>query len=506
MRHWQCLLVYTLFILYAMPTRSQYIFKRYYIPPQSNAPTCFMPYNNKLYFFAVDSTKGLQLWHFENDETFYDFDLNYSGKSYANSMAVLNSKLYLTADRGLGTEIYSYDGIHEPVLVKDIAPGYESSEPVHLNIFNSKLFFIAHDNFDDLHGHQIWSHDPATNITKQETFEACDYTVNSSCNFEELTLFNNELFFRAGINNGYQLYSYDPEISKISLISDTIFPNNSEYPSGLSVLNDELFFSANTIQYGTELYVYDGAGVPKRISDLLPGKRSGVLYNLHPDFKKQDKCFFKDRIYFIGVDTQSVLNTMLCGYNILNGTSAPVLSASGGPQHLSILTELAVYNNTLFFSASDSFNINDELWQYDGINPPALVKDINHGSEGSYPSYFKVWNNSLFFTAYSKAKGVELYKMTDTSIKTSFNQHFALYPNPSKNICYLDVSLNAPDSFAILLDDILGRQVYYSGRLNFMNGTVTIPIDVATLSSSVYMLRIVDEKGKVVYTAKMVKE
>jgi ELWxxDGT repeat protein len=503
-------IIFLVLFFEAFSCRSQYTFSKYYIPLKSYAPTNFTPYNNKLYFYAVDSIKGYQLWHFESEQTFFDFDLNYAGKpGYATSMTVLNNKLYFVADRGLGVELYSYDGIHEPVLVKDIASGLESSDPIYLNVLNNKLYFIAHDNFDDQHGDQIWSHDPVTGITKQETFALCGWTVNSSCDFDELTLFRNRLFFRASTNTGYQLYAYDAVESRILLVNDTASPDNSDYPSGLCVLDDKLFFSANTSQYGTELYKYNGTTTPERLTDIIPGKRSGVLYNVNYHSRNANKVFFNGEVYFIGVDTQIPLNTILCSYNTLDGTSTPVLSAKGGYQHISIITELVVYNNSLFFSTRDDSSLSNdyELWKYDGINPPSLVKDINPGPESSYPSYFKVWNNSLFFTAYNQ-NGAEavLYKMTDTTIKTSFNQYFVLHPNPARNICYLDVSLNEPGSFAVLVDDMLGRQVYRSGKLNYASGTVTVPIDVSNLSSDVYILRVVDERGRTIYTAKLVKQ
>jgi ELWxxDGT repeat protein len=423
-------------------------------------------------------------------------------------MAVLNNKLYFIADRGLGVELYSYDGIHEPALVKDIAPGSESSDPMHLNVFNNKLYFIAHDNFDDQHGDQIWSHDPVTGITKQETFAPCKWTVNSSCNFEELTQYNGKLYFTASIDTVYyRLSVFDPITNKIFLVNESSGSSFTYWQGHLNVLNNKLFFVANTNEYGTELYSYDGVSFPDRLSDIIPGKRSGALYNLHPQFKDQTMCFFKDKVYFIGVDTEVPLNTILCSYNAFDGTSAPVLSANGSYQHLSIITELVVYNNILFFSERDDSGLNyrDRLWKYDGINPPSLVKEI--GPESSYPSYFKVWNNSLFFIACNK-DGVEaeLYKMTDTTIKTLFNQHFVLYPNPVKDICYLDVSLNESGNFAVLVDDMLGRQVYRSGKLNYASGTVTVPIDVSNLSSAVYILRVVDERGRTVYTSKLVKQ
>ncbi len=60
-----------------------------------------------------------------------------------------------------------------------------------------------------------------------------------------------------------------------------------------------------------------------------------------------------------------------------------------------------------------------ELWQSDGTAAgTVMLKDINPGNEGSYPSDFVVINGTLYFTAYTPSSGVELWKTDGTNSGT----------------------------------------------------------------------------------------
>lgn len=51
----------------------------------------------------------------------------------------------------------------------------------------------------------------------------------------------------------------------------------------------------------------------------------------------------------------------------------------------------------------------NELWEYDGINPPTLIMDINPGSFNGVLSGFIIFNNKLFFAADNGIDGYELW-------------------------------------------------------------------------------------------------
>ena len=51
--------------------------------------------------------------------------------------------------------------------------------------------------------------------------------------------------------------------------------------------------------------------------------------------------------------------------------------------------------NKLHFVAYNSTNGN-EIWAYDGVNPPTMVADIYPGTGASNPISFTIFNNKLY--------------------------------------------------------------------------------------------------------------
>ena len=74
--------------------------------------------------------------------------------------------------------------------------------------------------------------------------------------------------------------------------------------------------------------------------------------------------------------------------------------------------------DTIFFAARDDDH-GRELWKTDGTAAgTALVKDIDPGDGGSYPEYLTNFNGTLFFTADDGDHGTELWKSDGTAAGT----------------------------------------------------------------------------------------
>ena len=80
-------------------------------------------------------------------------------------------------------------------------------------------------------------------------------------------------------------------------------------------------------------------------------------------------------------------------------------------------SDFIVFNNALYFEASDGTNGN-ELWKYDGNNAPSMVADINSGSGDSAPGYFFVFDNDLFFVAINEGDLGSLFRYSVESTIT----------------------------------------------------------------------------------------
>jgi len=96
------------------------------------------------------------------------------------------------------------------------------------------------------------------------------------------------------------------------------------------------------------------------------------------------------------------------------------------------LENVAIYNNEMYFAASDGTN-GYELWKTDGTTTGTiLVKNINTSSD-SNPTRFLVSNNKIFFLANDGTSGEELWISDGTSSGTQLVKDITA-GNPSSNI------------------------------------------------------------------------
>jgi len=363
-------------------------------------------FNNDLYFFANDNIHGRELWKYDgvnNPMLVADINLGANdcddGRFYPlNKLIEFNNKLYFSADDGIsGGELWTYDGTNPPSQVADIFSGSKGSNPHWFKEFNNKLYFAADDS---LHGTEIWQYDGINSPTLVSDIfpgiNSCFVSSNGSfrtsqASFTPFIEYNNKLYFSAtdGIN-GTELWSFDG-INNPSMFDD-LNPgfNESSDPAEFFVFNDILYFAADNGIKGRELWSYNGSGIPTLVQDLTPGTEgsepSGLFsYNNKLFFNSYGENFYYSSYYY-------------------DGTNPPV------PFYDSEIYEALVFNNSIYFT-SDGEGYGLELMFYNGTNQPTLAADINPLTD-SWPSYFQVFNNKLYFAASNGIKGDELWVHT----------------------------------------------------------------------------------------------
>jgi ELWxxDGT repeat protein len=241
-------------------------------------PSNLVEFNDKLYFTANDGESGYEL--FVSDGTAEGTQLlvdlypeednyGYSYGSFPNNLVEFNDKLYFTADDAEnGYELFVSDGTAEGTqLLVDLYPGENNygfsngSFPSNFVEFNDKLYFSANDGES---GNELFVSDgtaEGTQLLVDLYPGENNYGFTNSSYPSSLVEFDDKLYFTANDGeNGNELFVTDGTVEGTQLVAD-IRPGTNPYgysygsaPYELTVVGDELFFSANNGETGTELF------------------------------------------------------------------------------------------------------------------------------------------------------------------------------------------------------------------------------------------------------------
>lgn len=189
--------------------------------------------------------------------------------SYIQDVVNADGTLFFTAHDGwLGRELWKSDGTtNGTVLVKDVWPGANSSQPESLTAVGSRLFFTADDG---VHGRELWTSDG----TSAGTFLLKDFAPGAADGMlGPLQRVGDQVFFAAddGIS-GLELWKSDGTAAGTVRVKD-LFPGpRGSKPTNLQAVGSTLVFTADDGLHGMELFESDGTAAGTRIvADLRPG-------------------------------------------------------------------------------------------------------------------------------------------------------------------------------------------------------------------------------------------
>lgn len=477
--------------------------KDIYPGAMGSTPGRFSVINNKLAFFANDSTDGYELWSSGGTDatTKLVYDIN-PGAADADfmldyvKMAMVGNKVYFPADDGThGIELYSWDGTNAPMLASDIHPGAAGSLFTELAAVQNTIYFPTNDA---TYGVELWSYNP---INGHSQIVADIRSGLQDSDPHNLVAYKNKLIFAAtdGIT-GTELYMYDPVSQTASRIFDINPGIESSDPQSLVVLNDKLYFSATSGAAGRELYMYDGTNVV-RVTDIYPGSGDGIQAVANGEI---NIGAIGNIIYFNGTNGGGMEQQI---YMYDPATNKSSLYAIINLTETSKPSNFTTYGNKLYFSADDGAHGN-ELWAIDGNNHNYIVYDINDSGD-SDPMDLTVMNGKLYFSAYSPAYGRELYSFTDTTLsvpKVLFNGVSGVYPNPATTEANITFDLQAQQQIGLKIMDIAGRVITQVSPENYNTGKNNIKVDVSQFNSGVYFYNLTNTDGLMLYTGKLLKQ
>lgn len=291
------------------------------------------------------------------------------------------------------------------------APELVSSEafrPRFLTEYDGLLFFCAEDSDGK---EWLWSTDGITTV-KYIGSATEDHPGTQP---HSLTVLNDQLIFSAVYQEGgdwnRELFKFD---GTEPVLIKNINPNGESAPGygdpgifDFGKLNDKLYFTADNGSVGSELWTTDGTeGGTHLVANIALQLDHSYA---HSFVEYNGKLLFTARYDYFDR-----------GLHITDGTTngtGLVKDINSGSGHTQI-RELTEFNNKIYFAASGDSSEN-ELWVTDGTESGTqMVKNIGSLSYGSKPSDLTVYNGKLYFSAIDETYGREIWVSDGTEAGT----------------------------------------------------------------------------------------
>jgi ELWxxDGT repeat protein len=302
---------------------------------------------------------------------------------------------------------------------------FNGGQPRALATYNGRLYFSDYGSAQD--GYELWVSDGTVagtnmlvNINTTATNFGHSYPIH-------LTVFNNKLYFSADNGtNGRELWVTDGTVSGTNLVLDINSGSVGSNPENLTVFNNALYFTATHPTFGTEVFKMTAAENITNLKNIAPV--NGVSSNPSDLFISNGKLYFSADDNTNGRELWSST-----GFSSTTNMVKDINTSPATPD--SNPSSFAEYNGKLYFVANNDTN-GRELWVTDGTNAgTVLVDDINTSGD-SNPSDLIVANNLLFFSATTPVTGKELFKYQDPALSidnVELEASVSLFPNPTKN-------------------------------------------------------------------------
>lgn len=388
-------------------------------PQGGSRPAALTAYREKIYFSAYDPQRGRGFWRSDGTSAGTE---RFADVFPEQSPVLFNRLMYFSAaQHGSGAELWRSDGTRTGTqLVREINPGNRGSDPGEFTVFDGALFFQA--TRPDT-GSELWKTDGTATgtvlfadlVRGEETSYPTGFSV-SNAGLYFITRGGNDSIWlmhdsnstpallRESIDVGSGpvafgnsvLFSAFTPVTSVELwisrgtpettilLKDIARGNGGSQPTSLTRVGDKAFFTAyNGHSYG-DLWKTDGT---ESGTQLIQQFNSVVNYSLYPT-----EC---NGLFFFEVYQSRRPEPWI--FMRSDGTSGGTFELNAGGMHYP--WEPTCWNDVLYFSAYDRPR-GRELWRSDGtLEGTYLIKDISPGPKPSWPHHFVVFQNSLYFVA-----------------------------------------------------------------------------------------------------------
>ncbi|WP_269613299.1 ELWxxDGT repeat protein [Prochlorococcus marinus] len=301
-------------------------------------------FGNALYFSGQSLYEGTELW--KTDGTIYsrvkDIDTSYGHYygSFPQSLTVVGNTLYFTAGTGysyntVNRELWKTDGTEAgTVLVKDIYPGSDGSNPSNLTGVGNTLYFTANDGTN---GTELWK----TDGTEAGTVLVQNLTAgNGNSVLSDMTAIGDTLYFTYNNgSNGIELWSLGPNNTPADIgITSSSFNENIAAGSTVSNLTTTDSDIGNSHTYT----LVNGIGSTDNSAFTISG--NSLKIKASPDY--ETKSSYSIRVQTDDGEGGTYQKAINLAVNDLNAPTGISLTASSFDENINANSTIAVLAST----------------------------------------------------------------------------------------------------------------------------------------------------------------
>ncbi len=304
--------------------------------------------------------------------------------------------------------LVSTNGLSQEVhLVKDLSQ--KESNRQGSNAFNyftlgQYTYFFTNYNTGVM---ELWKSD-GTSVGTERVLRFVPGSFVTSHNKSSMLYKGKFYFSMSNPTHGHELWVTDGTEAGTKMVTEIASGRNSASPSDFTIYKDKIYFVAYAPSHGRELWYTDGTAAGTNVLDLIPGSTGSVPSTL---VVADGKLFFIARS-LNGAGSQELW--------VSDGTQAGTsnfIRISQWPGQSSFVSQLTATNDGLYFVARDS-TMRYEIYKTNGTAQGTRKVIPNSPGTINGPSGLHMLGQTLVFSQYTSAYGVELWRSDGTSSGT----------------------------------------------------------------------------------------